>query len=113
MFIKLDIQGELEEYLKEESKSQFRSCRQQVMYILTSYYEGRNNCTQNEVDSSDKAMEDTIDVSFEPSTTDKKERSNENVKNSVDEYQNDVAENNLVMNSGIDDIGDIDDILNF
>ena len=43
MFIKLDIQGELLDKLKEESETQFRSCTQQVMYIITKYYKDKEN----------------------------------------------------------------------
>ncbi|MBQ9000167.1 MAG: hypothetical protein IJ086_15945 [Clostridium sp.] len=46
MFIKLDIQGELLDKLKEESETQFRSCTQQVMYIITKYYKEKESCTQ-------------------------------------------------------------------
>lgn len=43
MFIKLDIQGELLDKLKEESENQFRSCTQQVMYIISKYYKDKEN----------------------------------------------------------------------
>lgn len=43
MFIKLNIQGELLDKLKKESETQFRSCTQQVMYIISKYYKDKEN----------------------------------------------------------------------
>ena len=38
MQVKLDIQGELAEYIKEKAKKEFRSGKQQVLYMLNDYY---------------------------------------------------------------------------
>lgn len=56
MQVKLDIQGELAEYIKEKAKKEFRSGKQQVLYMLNDYYnremELKNNpapvCIQNQ-----------------------------------------------------------------
>lgn len=49
MQVKLDIQGELAEYIKEKAKKEFRSGKQQVLYMLNDYYnremELKNNPT--------------------------------------------------------------------
>lgn len=41
MYIKLNIQDELLDLLQEESKDEFRSPTQQVMYILNKHYKGK------------------------------------------------------------------------
>ena len=47
MQVKLDIQGELAEYIKEKAKKEFRSGKQQVLFMLNDYYnremESKNN----------------------------------------------------------------------
>ena len=56
MQVKLDIQGELAEYIKEKAKKEFRSGKQQVLYMLNDYYnremELKNNpapvCIENQ-----------------------------------------------------------------
>lgn len=41
MYIKLNVQGELLELLQNESKEEFRSPTQQVMYILNKHYKDK------------------------------------------------------------------------
>lgn len=39
MQVKLDLTGELEEYIKSRAKKEFRSAKQQVLFILNQSYE--------------------------------------------------------------------------
>lgn len=43
MFIKLKVEGELLELLQEDAEESVRTCTQQAMYIIKSYYKNKNN----------------------------------------------------------------------
>lgn len=52
MFIKLKIEGELLELLQEDAEESVRTCTQQAMYIIKSYYKNKNNKNSMIQDSS-------------------------------------------------------------
>ena len=111
MFIKLDIQGELLDKLKEESETQFRSCTQQVMYIITKYYKEKentipvNNTYYNEITNNDNSYVQNTENAFRQDTS--------NTNETVINYQEAASyENNT--SSTIESIESIDDeIVNF
>ena len=57
MYIKLNIQGELLDLLQKESKEEFRSPTQQVMYIINKHYKDKIN-----VINGNKSVEETLEV---------------------------------------------------
>lgn len=59
MFIKLKIEGELLELLQEDAEESVRTCTQQAMYIIKSYYKNKNNKNSMIQDSSLNISVDT------------------------------------------------------
>lgn len=49
MFIKLKIEGELLELLQEDAEESVRTCTQQAMYIIKSYYKNKKNNNKNSI----------------------------------------------------------------
>ena len=66
MYIKLKIEGELLEQLKSESESECRTCTQQALYIIKSYYKNKIvtdsslEVTTNEIQETKEEQKETL-----------------------------------------------------
>ena len=60
MYIKLNLQGELLELLQEESKEEFRSPTQHVMFILNKHFKNRKSYTKETLSVDNKQEVTTI-----------------------------------------------------
>lgn len=60
MYIKLNLQGELLELLQEESKEEFRSPTQHVMFILNKHFKDRKSYTKETLSVDNKQEVTTI-----------------------------------------------------
>lgn len=95
MFIKLKIEGELLELLQEEADESVRTCTQQAMYIIKSYYKEdikKNNCIRFDTvdenilsNSSNYETKGNEDVYEEPIGTNEEQENNIGNEEFIDE----------------------------
>lgn len=98
MFIKLKIEGELLELLQEDADESVRTCTQQAMYIIKSYYkEGikKNNCIRF----------DAVDEQILTNSSNNERKGNESVNTEPKEpiVTNEESENNIGNEEFIDE----------
>lgn len=111
MQIKLDIKGDLEEYLKKKADEEFRSPTQQVMFMLTQYYKRESemetqmyNMHPYPVYTHQAPVMDKNQVSVEADNT---YVTNNESTSPTNEYN--VEEDNYEDNSSVDYANEIDD----
>ncbi|SCH67294.1 Uncharacterised protein [uncultured Clostridium sp.] len=74
MFIKLKIEGELLELLQEDADESVRTCTQQAMYIIKSYYKDgmhKKNYAQTEIMDEDKVSNSSSGIAKSNESTNK------------------------------------------
>ena len=103
MYIKLKIEGDLLRALKKDAEDSVRTCTQQAMYILKSYYKESHNRNNN-------TRHNTLDKKIVSNSLNNKFEERENRKEELEQQISKIEE----VESSDSDVEFIDDeILNF
>lgn len=103
MYIKLKIEGDLLIALKKDAEDSVRTCTQQAMYILKSYYKVSHNRNNN-------TRHNTLDKKIVSNSSNNKFEERENRKEELEQQISKIEE----VESSDSDVEFIDDeILNF